>query len=29
MNDSTPILLQPCGAVPKGSAPLYRLIRDA
>ncbi len=28
-DDSSPILLQPCGAVPKGSAPLYRLITDA
>jgi hypothetical protein len=24
-----PILLQPCGAVPKGTAPFYRLITDA
>ncbi len=24
-----PVLLQPCGAVPKGSAPFYRLITDA
>ncbi len=28
-DDRTPILLQPCGAVPKGSAPFYRLITDA
>jgi hypothetical protein len=28
-DDCTPILLQPCGAVPKGSAPFYRLITDA
>ena len=28
-NDRMPILLQPCGAVPKGSAPFYRLITDA
>jgi hypothetical protein len=25
-NDCMPILLQPCGAVPKGSAPFYRRI---
>ena len=24
-----PVLLQPCGAVPKGTAPFYRLITDA
>ncbi len=28
-NDRMPILLQPCGAVPKGTAPFYRLITDA
>ena len=28
-NDRQPILLQPCGAVPKGSPPFYRLITDA
>ena len=28
-NDRVPILLQPCGAVPKGTAPFYRLITDA
>jgi hypothetical protein len=28
-DDRTPILLQPCGAVPKGTAPFYRLITDA
>ena len=28
-NDRLPILLQPCGAVPKGTAPFYRLITDA
>jgi hypothetical protein len=28
-DDRTPILLQPCGAVLKGSAPFYRLITDA
>ncbi len=28
-DDRMPILLQPCGAVPKGAAPLYRLITDA
>jgi hypothetical protein len=28
-DDRQPILLQPCGAVPKGSAPFYRLITDA
>jgi hypothetical protein len=28
-DDHMPILLQPCGAVPKGSAPFYRLITDA
>ncbi len=28
-DDSMPILLQPCIAVPKGSAPFYRLITDA
>ena len=24
-----PVLLQPCGAVPKGTAPFYRLITNA
>ena len=28
-DDRVPVLLQPCGAVPKGSAPFYRLITDA
>ena len=28
-NDCMPVLLQPCGAVPKGTAPFYRLITDA
>ena len=28
-DDRHPVLLQPCGAVPKGSAPFYRLITDA
>jgi hypothetical protein len=28
-DDRVPVLLQPCGAVPKGSAPSYRLITDA
>ena len=28
-NDRLTILLQPCGAVPKGLAPSYRLITDA
>jgi hypothetical protein len=28
-NDRLPILLQPCGAVPKGTAPFYQLITDA
>ena len=28
-NDRVPVLLQPCGAVPKGSPPFYRLITDA
>ena len=28
-DDRRPLLLQPCGAVPKGSAPFYRLITDA
>ena len=28
-DDRRPVLLQPCGAVPKGSAPFYRLITDA
>ena len=28
-NDRMPVLLQPCGAVPKGTAPFYRLITDA
>ena len=28
-NDRVPILLQPCGAVPKGTVPFYRLITDA
>jgi hypothetical protein len=28
-DDKMPILLQPCGAVPKGTAPFYRLITDA
>jgi hypothetical protein len=28
-DDRVPILLQPCGAVPKGTAPFYRLITDA
>jgi hypothetical protein len=28
-DDRMPILLQPCGAVPKGTAPFYRLITDA
>jgi len=28
-DDRCPILLQPCGAVPKGSPPFYRLITDA
>jgi hypothetical protein len=28
-NDRLPILLQPCGGVPKGTAPFYRLITDA
>jgi hypothetical protein len=28
-DDRIPILLQPCGAVPKGTAPFYRLITDA
>jgi len=29
IDDRQPILLQPCGAVPKGSAPFYCLITDA
>ena len=28
-DDRVPVLLQPCGAVPKGSAPFFRLITDA
>lgn len=28
-DDRRPVLLQPCGAVPKGTAPFYRLITDA
>ena len=28
-NDRAPLLLQPCAAVPKGTAPFYRLITDA
>ena len=28
-DDTQPVLLQPCGAVPKGSVPFYRLITDA
>ena len=28
-DDRYPVLLQPCGAVPKGTAPFYRLITDA
>ena len=28
-NYRVPIFLQPCGAVPKGTAPFYRLITDA
>jgi hypothetical protein len=28
-DDRVPVLLQPCGAVPKGTAPFYRLITDA
>jgi hypothetical protein len=28
-DDRHPVLLQPCGAVPKGTAPFYRLITDA
>jgi hypothetical protein len=28
-DDRQPFLLQPCGAVPKGTAPFYRLITDA
>jgi hypothetical protein len=28
-DDRMPVLLQPCGAVPKGTAPYYRLITDA
>ena len=28
-DDRAPVLLQPCGAVPKGTAPFYRLITDA
>ena len=28
-DDRVPILLQPCGAVPKGTAPFFRLITDA
>jgi hypothetical protein len=28
-DDRRPVLLQSCGAVPKGSAPFYRLITDA
>ena len=28
-NDHMPVLLQPCGAVPKGTAPFYSLITDA
>ena len=28
-DDRQPVLLQPCGAVPKGTAPFYRLITDA
>ena len=27
-DDRMPILLQPCGALPKGTAPFYRLITD-
>ena len=27
-NDRIPVLLQPCGAVPQGTAPFYRLITD-
>ena len=28
-DDRVPVLLQPCGAVPRGTAPFYRLIPDA
>ena len=28
-DDRVPVLLQPCGAVPKGTAPFYRVITDA
>lgn len=28
-DDRQPVLLQPCGAVPKGTAPYFRLITDA
>jgi hypothetical protein len=28
-DDRQPVLLQPCGAVPKGTAPVFRLITDA
>jgi hypothetical protein len=28
-DDRQPVLLQPCGAVPKGTAPFFRLITDA
>ena len=28
-DDHMPVLLQPCRAVPKGTAPFYRLITDA
>ena len=28
-DDRLPVLLEPCGAVPKGTAPFYRLITDA
>jgi hypothetical protein len=28
-DDTQPVLLQPCGAVPKGSVPFYRSITDA
>jgi hypothetical protein len=29
LDDNMPVLLQPCGAVPKGTVPFYRLITDA
>ena len=28
-DDRVPVQLQPCGAVPKGTVPFYRLITDA